>query len=84
MSSLTGRFGILLAGPDVIQSASTNRTTAVHQKGTIMSRISQVVRNHRDSARTRREINKAIDGAATPAVRDELRTMAQAQGFWQR
>ena len=49
-----------------------------------MSRISQVVRNRRDSARTRREINKAIDGAATPAVRDELRSMAQAQGFWLR
>ena len=49
-----------------------------------MSRISQVVRHHRDSARARREINQAIDHAATPAVRDELRTMAQAQGYWVR
>jgi len=84
VSSLTGRCGILLGHPGVIHSESTNCTTAVKPKGTIMSRISQVVRNHRDSARTRREINKAIDGAATPAVRDELRTMAQAQGFWLR
>ena len=46
-----------------------------------MSRLSQAVRNHRDSARARREINRAIDRAATPAVRDELRTMAQVQGY---
>ncbi len=49
-----------------------------------MSRLGQAVRNHRDSARARREINRAIDRAATPAVRDELRTMAQAQGYWLR
>lgn len=46
-----------------------------------MSRISQAVRNHRDSARTRREIDRAIDRAATPAIRNELLAMAQVQGL---
>ena len=46
-----------------------------------MSRISKAVRNHRDSARTRREINRAIERAATPGVRNELLAMAQIQGL---
>jgi hypothetical protein len=45
-----------------------------------MSRLSKAVRNHREIARTRREVGRAIEHAATPAVRDELRSMAQAQG----
>lgn len=49
-----------------------------------MSRLGDAVRNHRNSARARREINQAIDHAASRSVRDELRTMAQAQGIWLR
>lgn len=46
-----------------------------------MSRISRAVRNHRDSARTRREVDRAIERAATPGIRNELLTMAQHQGL---
>ena len=46
-----------------------------------MSKISMAVRNRRDSARTRREVNRAIEHAATPAVRNELLAMAQMQGL---
>lgn len=46
-----------------------------------MSRISTAVRNRRDSARTTREVNRAIERAATPSVRNELITMAEMQGL---
>ncbi len=46
-----------------------------------MSRLGQAFRNRRDSVRGRREINRALDRASTPAVRDDLRTIAQAQGY---
>ena len=46
-----------------------------------MSRISTAMKNRRDTARTRREVSRAIDRAATPAVRDELITLAQVQGL---
>ncbi len=48
-----------------------------------MSRLGEAVRNHRNSARARREITQAMDHASR-SVRDELRTMAQAQGIWLR
>jgi hypothetical protein len=51
------------------------------KEGTIMSRIGTAVRNRRDSARTRREVSRAIERAATPAVRNELLAMAQMQGL---
>jgi hypothetical protein len=46
-----------------------------------MSRISIAMKNRRDTARTRREVSRAIDHAATSAVRDELITLAQVQGL---
>jgi len=46
-----------------------------------MSRISRAVRNHRDATRTRREVNRAIERAGTPGVRNELLAMAQVQGL---
>lgn len=46
-----------------------------------MSRISTAVRNHRDTAKTRREVSRAIDNAATRGVREELMAMAQVQGL---
>ena len=51
------------------------------KEGTIMSRIGTAVRNRRDSARTRRAVSRAIEHAATPAVRNELLAMAQMQGL---
>jgi hypothetical protein len=46
-----------------------------------MSRLGKAVRNHRTTARSLREMNRAIDHAATPALRNELLTMAQVQGL---
>ena len=42
-----------------------------------MSRLSEAIRSRRDIARTRRELNRAIANAATPAMRDELILVAQ-------
>jgi len=47
-----------------------------------MSRLAKALRSHRELSRTRREVSKAIDGASTPALRDELIIMAQRQGGW--
>jgi hypothetical protein len=46
-----------------------------------MSKLSTAVRNHRDTARTRRAVSRAIDHAATRGVREELMAMAQVQGL---
>jgi hypothetical protein len=46
-----------------------------------MSRIGRVVRQHRAIAKTRRDVRRAINASASPAVRDELITMAQQQNL---
>jgi hypothetical protein len=46
-----------------------------------MSRITQAIRSSREASRNRREIGRAIDRAATPAMRDEIILMAQRQGY---
>ena len=46
-----------------------------------MSRITEAIRNNREMTRNRREISRAIDRAATPAMRDEIILMAQRQGY---
>ena len=46
-----------------------------------MTRLGKAMRDRRDSARTRREVSRAIDGAATRGMREELMTMAQHQGL---
>jgi hypothetical protein len=85
VSHLTVDSGIERASQGVIHGAGTNRSNDAQQckqKGTtIMSRISKAVRNRRDTARTRREVSRAIDNAATKGVREELMTMAQHQGL---
>jgi len=45
-----------------------------------MSRLTKVVRSHREMSRTRRELNRAINNATTPAMRDELIMVAQRAG----
>ena len=45
-----------------------------------MSRLAKAVRGHREISRTRRELNRAISNAATPAMRDELILVAQRGG----
>ncbi len=46
-----------------------------------MSRITNTIRNNREISRNRREIGRAIERAATPAMRDEIIMMAQRQGY---
>jgi hypothetical protein len=45
-----------------------------------MSTLATTLRNHRLAARNRRAVNRAIDEASTPAMRNELIVMAQNQG----
>jgi hypothetical protein len=45
-----------------------------------MSRLVKVMRSHRETNRTRRELNRAISNAATPSMRDELILVAQRAG----
>ncbi len=46
-----------------------------------MSRIANAIRSNREISRNRREIGRAIERAATPAMRDEIILMAQRQGI---
>jgi hypothetical protein len=45
-----------------------------------MSRLAKVIRSRHENARTRRELNRAIANASTPAMRDELILVAQRSG----
>jgi len=45
-----------------------------------MSRLADAIRTRRQSVRTRRQLDRAISNAATPALRDELILVAQRQG----
>lgn len=49
-----------------------------------MSRFTQTVRSRMEQNRNRREIARAIDSAATPAMRQELILMAQRHGTFLR
>lgn len=46
-----------------------------------MSRIGNAMRQHRALAKTRRDVRRAINASASPAVRNELLTMAQQQNL---
>ena len=45
-----------------------------------MSRLTKAIRSRREINRTRRELNRAIANATTPAMRDELILVAQRGG----
>ena len=45
-----------------------------------MSRLAKAVRSRREISRNRRVIDRAIQHAATPAMRDELIMVAQREG----
>jgi hypothetical protein len=45
-----------------------------------MARLAKAIRSHREISRTRRELNRAISNASTPAMRDELIQVAQRAG----
>jgi hypothetical protein len=42
-----------------------------------MSRLAKAIRSHRESRRTRRALDVAIQNAATPSMRDELIMVGQ-------
>ncbi len=44
-----------------------------------MSRLAKAIRSQREISRNRRAVSRAIDHAATPAMRDELILIAQRQ-----
>ena len=46
-----------------------------------MISLRKTLHQHHELARTRRLMNRAIDHAGTPAVRNELLTIAQHQGL---
>ena len=62
----------------VRHSAST--PSAGRERSQIMSKFTRTLRNHQIAARNRRAVNRAIDEASTPAMRNELIVMAQNQG----
>lgn len=55
----------------------SNRTTTGARN--TMSAVTSRIKARRTAARGRRDFQRALHGAATPALRDELITMAQAQ-----
>ncbi len=42
-------------------------------------KITSRIKAHRTATRARRDFQRAVNGASTPALRDELITMAQMQ-----
>ena len=42
-------------------------------------KVTSRIKAHRTAARARRDYQRAVNGASTPALRDELITMAQIQ-----
>lgn len=46
-----------------------------------MSRIFASLKQRQETARTRRAVQRALDGAATPAVRHDLLVMAQRRNL---
>jgi hypothetical protein len=45
-----------------------------------MISLRKALHQHHEVARTRRALNRAIDHAGTPGIRNELLTIAQRQG----
>ncbi|MBB2891013.1 hypothetical protein [Flexivirga oryzae] len=44
-----------------------------------MTSLARTIRNHRESARSRRELMRAINNATTPGARDDLIMAMQRQ-----
>ena len=51
------------------------------ERGTTMSSVTSSWRQRRQAARTRRALDQALARTSSPAMRDELLTMANAGGF---
>jgi hypothetical protein len=57
-----------------------SKDTTPSKETITMSRLAKAFRSHREIGRTRRELDRAISNAATPAMRDELIMVAQRNG----
>ena len=51
------------------------------ERGSTMNSVTTSWRNRRQAARTRRALNKALSRSSSPAMRDELLTMANSASF---
>jgi hypothetical protein len=63
----------------VVESKINTKVSSI-ERMVAMSRLTKAIRSRRDIARTRRELNRAITNASTPAMRDELIMVAQRAG----
>jgi isopentenyl phosphate kinase len=59
---------------------STNSRLHPLERKVAMSRLAQAIRSRHEIKGTRRELNRAIASATTPAMRDELILVAQRGG----
>ena len=53
-------------------------------KGTEMSSVTSSWRERREAARTRRALDRALARTSSPAMRDELLTLANSSTFYNR
>jgi len=59
---------------------TTNNHLHHLERKVAMSRLAQAIHSRHEINRTRRELNRAMANATTPAMRDELSLVAQRGG----
>ena len=69
-----------MAAPVGVATANVKIQVLVIERMVAMSRLVKAIRSRHDINRTRRELNRAIANATTPAMRDELILVAQRGG----
>ena len=69
-----------MAVPVGVTTANVKIQVLVIERMVAMSRLVKAIRSRHDINRTRRELNRAIANATTPAMRDELILVAQRGG----
>jgi len=69
-----------MAAPVGVTATNVKIQVLVIERMVAMSRLVKAIRSRHDINRTRRELNRAIANATTPAMRDELILVAQRGG----
>jgi hypothetical protein len=69
-----------MAAPVGVKTANVKIQVLVIERMVAMSRLVKAIRSRHDINRTRRELNRAIANATTPAMHDELILVAQRDG----
>ena len=69
-----------MAAPVGVTTTNVKIQVLVIERMVAMSRLVEAIRSRHDINRTRRELNRAIANATTPAMRDELILVAQRGG----